>query len=164
MTNTINIFAQTPPPDTTSIDFTSITKDFNTQVTTDWSIPEAFLCLLFSAANADGMVSDEEREEIFALVHRSRSLKGLTPQQLGEVNAAINQRLATRPDGLQEACASLPMDMRLSVFAHCVDIILADGKMLQTEADFLNTLVGAMHLQPADAKRVLDVILIKNRY
>lgn len=163
MSSAINIFQAGAPAGAKPLDISAYSKSFNKQITTDWSIPEAFLCLLFSAAFADGVVADVEKEEIFALTHRSRALKSLTPGQLAEINAAINQRLATRPNGLEEACGSLPTEMRLPVFAHCVDIVLADGELVQTEADFLNRVVAGMGLDPAEAQKVMDVMVTKNR-
>jgi uncharacterized tellurite resistance protein B-like protein len=65
---------------------------------------------------------------------------------------------------LQEACESLPLDMRLPVFAHCVDIILADGALLPVEADFLNKIMAFLGIETADGKRVMEVMLVKNRF
>jgi uncharacterized tellurite resistance protein B-like protein len=54
--------------------------------------------------------------------------------------------------------------MRLPIFAHCVDIILADGALLPVEADFLNKIMAYLKLEPADGKRVMEVLLVKNRF
>jgi len=127
-------------------------------------VPEAFLCLLLSAAAVDGNVALEEQAEIYALARRSRALKSVNANQLAAANASVNQRLKDRPNGLQEACLSLPADMRLPVFAHCVDIILADGSLLPVEADFLNKIMTFMGLDAVDGKRVMEVLLVKNRF
>ena len=124
----------------------------------------AFLCLLLSAAAVDGNVALEEQAEIYALARRSRALKSVNANQLAAANASVNQRLKDRPNGLQEACLSLPADMRLPVFAHCVDIILADGSLLPVEADFLNKIMTFMGLDAVDGKRVMEVLLVKNRF
>ena len=131
---------------------------------TDWSIPEAYMAIILSAAFADGELAPEERQEIAALVMRSRTMKRLDQAELAKVNAIVNERLKARPEGLKEACNSLPSDMRLSVFAHCVDIVLADGELRQAEADFLNQVTALMHLEADKAKQVLTVIMLKNRY
>ena len=46
------------------------------------------MCLILSTAFGDGRVSVEEQEEIVAIAHRSRTLKGMSPNEL----AAANQR------------------------------------------------------------------------
>lgn len=131
---------------------------------TDWSVPEAFLCLLLSAVSADGVFAREEQEEVKALLMRSRALKSLNQTQLAHANAAIQKRLADRRTGLDEACNTLPKDMRLCVFAHCVDIILSDGSLVRQEAEYLNRIVGLLGLEQAEAHKVMEVLLVKNKY
>ena len=99
-----------------------------------------------------------------ALTRRSRVLKSVDARQLAQANAVATERTRNRPDGLREACEALPEDMRLSVFAHCVDIVLADGALLPAEADFLNRITAYFDLAELDARRVMEAILIKNRY
>ena len=67
-------------------------------------------------------------------------------------------------DGLREACESLPPDMRLPLFAHCVDIVLADGRLLPIEVEFLDRIMSFLGVDPAEGKRVMEVLLIKNRF
>lgn len=167
MAEVLNIFQAPPEPEraaTSTFDLGKLTEQFKQQRNTDWSVPEAFLCLLLSAAISDGNVSLEEQSEIYALARRSRALKTVNANQLAAANASVNKRLKERPEGLKEACESLPLDMRLPVFAHCVDIILADGALLAVEADFLNKIMGYLGLNPDEGKRVMEVMLIKNRF
>ena len=165
MAEVLNIFQAAPvPAQSPTFDLNKLTEEFKQQRNTDWSVPEAFLCLLLSAAAVDGNVALEEQTEIYALARRSRALKSVNANQLAAANTSVNQRLKERPNGLQEACLSLPADMRLPVFAHCVDIILADGSLLPVEADFLNKIMTFMGLDAADGKRVMEVLLVKNRF
>lgn len=164
MAGVLNIFQAAPEPTSPSFDLKTLTEQFRNQRNTDWSIPEAFLCLLLSAAVADGVVTVEEQAEIHALARRSRALKTVAPNDLAAANAAVNQKLKQRPNGIEEACGSLPTDMRLPVFAHCVDIILSDGELVQSEAEFLNKITGFLGIDAADAKRVMEVMLVKNRF
>ena len=109
-------------------------------------------------------VAREEQEEVKALLMRSRALKTMDQAQLASANQTISKRLAERKNGLEEACTALPADMRLPVFAHCVDIILSDGALVPVEADFLNRISGLLELKPEEAKRIMEVMLIKNRF
>ena len=161
----INIFQAAPPEQRSpTFDTDKLKQSFNAQRATDWTIGEAFLALLLSAIGVDGRVTAEEQNELMALVTRSRALKSMTQQQLAQANQTVSQRLQSRPNGLQEACESLPTDMRLTVFAHCVDIILADGELHSVEADYLNRITTYLGLDRADAERVQQVLLIKNRF
>lgn len=131
---------------------------------TDWTIPEAFLCLILLAAAADGFVPPEEHMEIRALARRSRVLKSIDAAHLARLNAAIDQRIRHRPNGFREACEALPADMHPSVLAHCADILLADGGLAPAEAEFLNRLTQYLGLPAEDARRIVEVMLQKNRY
>lgn len=155
------IFTPTDPVANPLPDITQLAQEFQAS---DWSISEAFMCLIVSAAYADHELADEEKQEIAALVRRSRTMKRHTPAELAQINQTVNKRLRERENALQEACQSLPHDMRISLFAHCVDIVLADGKLLPTEATFLNTITELMGLDADRAKEVMTVIMHKNRY
>ena len=87
-----------------------------------------------------------------------------SPAVHSAVNATISERIRIRPEGLQEACECLPVDMRLPLFAHCVDIVLADGLLLPIEMDLLNRIMTFLAIDPAEGKRVLEVMLIQNRF
>ncbi len=130
----------------------------------DWTIQEAFLCLILSTAFADGRVVEEEQEEIRALAHRSRTLKNMTLNELAEANRVVLRRRAERSDWLLEVCEALPRDMHLAVFAHCLDIALADGVLVQAEAEFLETLIENLSITPEDAGLITKVVSLKNRY
>ncbi|WP_158085657.1 tellurite resistance TerB family protein [Henriciella aquimarina] len=145
-------------------DIAKLEQEFNENSESDWTIPEAFLCLLLEAAFADGSLAMEEKEEIAALVKRSRTMKRLSPQQMAAVNQTVNERMRERKDGLREACLALPVDMRLSVYAHCVDIVLADRQLRENEEDFLARIAEVMQLDEDMVKAIRTVMLIKNRY
>jgi uncharacterized tellurite resistance protein B-like protein len=131
---------------------------------TGWSIPEAFLCILYSATAIDGSFDSREIDGIRTIVSRSRAMKALSPQDLSQADQTVNERLQSRPNALMEACQTLPVDMCLPVFAHCVDLILSDGQLLQIEADFLSDLMTMLDVKPEDAQRVTEVLLMKAQY
>lgn len=131
---------------------------------TDWTIPEAFLSLILLAAAADGFVPPEEHMEIRALARRSRVLKSVDAAHLAQLNRVVSERLKHRPDGLREACEALPVDMRPSILAHCADVLLADGALAPAEAEFLNHITRHLGLSGDEARRIVEVLLIKNRY
>lgn len=163
MNNVDLIFQQAQTTDLAEIDVNVLTAQFRVQRVTDWTIPQSFLCLLLSAAVSDGHLAPEEMAEIQCLSIRSRTLKSLGPAGLVKANADVSQRLKERPRGLQEACEALPMDLRLPIFGHCVEIVLADGELLQPEVEFLNTITNHLDISGDDAQFVMKALLIKNR-
>jgi hypothetical protein len=129
-----------------------------------WSVPEAFLAVLLAAVTCDGELATVEHEALLALAHRSRALKSLSVAQLSELNVKALTRLRDDPDALPGACAALPAEMRLSVFAHALDLVLADGELTIDEADFLNSLILNLKLDHEGVAKVADVIVLKNEY
>lgn len=130
----------------------------------NWAIPEAFLCCILATAAADGQLTIEEASAVQALARRSRVLKKLDQEQLKSANEIVKQRMRDRPQALREACESIPRDMRMSLFAHCVDIALADGIWHPTEAELLTRIVAFMGLDSSKSKRVMEALFIKNLY
>lgn len=129
-----------------------------------WLAPEAFIAVLIGAVLSDGELAAVEQEELMALAHRSRALRSLSPNQLSEFGLMVAARLRDEPNALSDACAALPEDMRLSLFAHALDLVLADGELTTDEADFLNTLILNLKLDRDDVSRITDIIVLKNRY
>lgn len=160
----INIFQAPAERTSSSFNLEKLAAEFGQNRNTDWTVGEAYLCLLLCAVSVDGVFAREEQEEVKALLLRSRTLKAMNQNQLAQANAIIKKRLEERKNGLEEACHALPSDMRLCVFAHCVDVILSDGNLAPVEADFLNRITTMMDLPPEDAKRVMEILLIKNRF
>jgi uncharacterized tellurite resistance protein B-like protein len=158
------IFQAVSEAEKSPFDLEKLTQNFANRRNSDWSIPEAYLCLLLSAAVADGVMSREEQFEVQSIAQRSRVLKALDAGQLSQANRVVTQRMSERPSGLQEACLTLPSEMRLTVLAHCIDIVLADGALERPEAEFLNTLTGYLEVPTETAKRIMEVMLIKNQF
>lgn len=131
-----------------------------------WQIPEAYLALLFLAADADGQFKPEERVEIETTARRAPALRAL--MQRGELGAheqsALRKIAQNKQAALDEACATLPSDMCLSVFAHVVDLMLADGDFSKVEQDWVEALYPKLDIPESHARRVVEVLLLKGRY
>lgn len=156
-----------PTPEQTAraaFDVRDLAERTGYRAATDWTIPEAFLCLILMAAAADGVVPPEEHLEIRALARRSRVLKSVDAAHLAQLNRTIGDRIKHRPQAMQEASEALAVDMRPSLLAHCADILLADGGLAPAEAEFLNRLTSCLGIAEDQAVRIVEALLIKNRY
>lgn len=131
-----------------------------------WTIPEAYLALLFLAADADGQFNPEERLEIETTARRAPALRALMAR--GELGAheqsALMKISQNKEAALSEACQTIPSDMVLSVFAHCVDLMLADGDFSKVEQDWVEALYPRLDIPEAHARRIVEVLLLKGRY
>ncbi|MEL6386510.1 MAG: tellurite resistance TerB family protein [Pseudomonadota bacterium] len=161
MTDITMIFKPTDPQKDPLPDVLDLAKDFEAN---DWTISEAFMGLILSAAFSDGNMGPEEREEIGVLIKRSRTMKRLSPNDLHAVNQTVAAKLKERDNAVEEACQALPLEMRTSVFAHCVDIILLDGMLHPSEATFLNDIAKYMGLDAELGQNIMSVLMLKNRF
>lgn len=137
------------------------------QAPNDWTQPEAFLAILVAAMRADNEVVWQEKEYIQALVRRSKTMREYinAPEALTAINLSVEERMKSRPDNyLGEACRAMPRDSHKAMFAHCVDVVFADGVLDDKERDFLDKLLAEMTLTAEDAKKIVDVIYEKSRY
>lgn len=127
-----------------------------------WSLEEAIVAVLYSAAAIDGSLEEREREELLHCERRSKTLASLTHQDLSALNARVVERLRYGGGTLADACAMLSPEFRLPVFALALDLMMADGDLAPGEADFVNTLVLRLNLSGVDVERVSEVIVLKN--
>ncbi len=163
MPEPVNVFQSYAVAKRTPFDIEKLSDKFRRH-NTGWTIPEAYLCVLLAASVADGTFNAAETGAIQEIVRRSRAMAAVSARDLAMANDVVNKRLQVNPMALKEACQTLPTDMGLPVFAHAIDIILADGELLSSEADFLNQLVSLLELDPDEARRVMEVLLLKAQY
>jgi uncharacterized tellurite resistance protein B-like protein len=161
--SSVNVFQQFTVAEKSPFDVNKLADKLRHR-NTGWTIPEAFLGILFQAAMADGSFDESEVTTIQQVAGRSRALTTVSPQDLAALNNSVNEKLKNRSDALKEACETLPADMCLPVFAHCVDIVLSDGQLLKTEAEFLQQLSAMLDIEPDNARRVMEVMLMKAQY
>jgi uncharacterized tellurite resistance protein B-like protein len=130
-----------------------------------WSIPEAYIGLMVAAAKADGRVDVEEEKEIAAVARRSRALRALSPEQLADAQAKASARLRENAENaIEDACKTLPAELCLPAFTHCVDIVLADGELLESEARWLEGVMPKLDIDADHGRRILEVLLLKANY
>jgi len=165
MSSTIGtIFGEIQLKEPSELDNSNLVEEFSGQFQTDWTIPEAYMCVLLSAVYADGVDTPEEIDYVRSLARRCQTLKGRDSNELAKINVTVTERMQSRPDALGEACRTLPREMHMTLFAHCIDIVLADGELAHPEEDFLNLVMEKFRLRPEDAKQIMQVIFMKNRY
>ena len=58
---------------------------------------------------------------------------------------------------------AIPPDLRATTFALAVDLTLADGRLGSSETAFIDQLQTALQIEGELARRIFDVLLIKNR-
>ena len=129
-------------------------------------VDKAFFALLAAAIEADGFVTAEERDELIAICHRTPFFEAMSLEALEGLQASLAPRLAKKKiaDLTEHAARSIPKTYRLSVFAHVVDLVMADRVVLQSERQFVERLQTLLRIGDEDAGRIARALKIKNAH
>ncbi|MEL6830567.1 MAG: TerB family tellurite resistance protein [Pseudomonadota bacterium] len=138
--------------------------EFKNKSESDWTIPEAYMCLLLRSIYADGVAKQVEADYVRGLVSRCRTFRNESQDSLAALNIRVKKRMEEAMDPVAEACEALPPDMHLCLFAHAVDIVLSDGELADAEQKYLDELIAKMKISDDQAKQIMRVIFAKNRW
>ena len=124
-------------------------------------LPEAVLVILFRAASCDHSSGAAESELLQALTRRWSVRRVLRDKNITALDYAALAHV-NGETAIHDACAVIPPALRGAVFANAVDICLSDGALKREEALFLDELANELGLASEEAKRIGEVIALKN--
>ena len=110
---------------------------------------DAFYAILMCAAWADGEMAPEEREEIDALIVRTRTLGDLDIDELERTKAWVSEMVRKSKDRrklMHDACGVLRADHSLAetIYTLACDIVMADRELKRSETAFLERLAAEL--------------------
>ena len=138
-------------------------------------IEDAFFAILIGAARAGGVVGLQEKE-IAALVSRTRAFSGQAQEQIAQRQKEISARIEGEgmAEMLSAACAAILSQKREdlaiarrraeSVFAHAVDLVLADGVVNLREKEYIEELADELAIDANRALQIISVMELKNDF
>lgn len=126
---------------------------------------ESFAGILLAASACDGHIAEEEFNQILVAILRMKLFQRVNENEFRKVmNKLMGVLKKNGPEKLAEGCAeNLPDDLRKSAFANACNIVLADGTVDADEKEFINELTRLLALDPAEAKSIGQVMVIKNK-
>ena len=129
------------------------------------SVGEAFAAVLLAAARADHSVTSIEAERLEELLASMRLYRDCDRGALRPLVEQLIDLLAQRGDPVivHAAAAAIPAELRASVMALATDIVLADGRVRSGERQFLDDLQHELGLDDETTRKIVDVMIIKNR-
>jgi tellurite resistance protein len=126
---------------------------------------EAFVGIILSSVAVDEVIDKEELLVVSHTLGRMRAFRRFPPEQVVNMMNTFLQIIRREGVGniVDAAKRCLNKDMRETAFALAVDIILADGVVEQKEKEFLEKLQEVLGLAPELAKKIVEVMIIKNK-
>ena len=125
---------------------------------------EGFAGVLICASACDGHIGDEEGQNLNLILGSRRLYQRLSPQQFSSmIDRLIGELKKRGPERLLEkAYPKVPPELRETVFANAVDIVLADGTVEQEEREFIDDLREKLEIEQKRAKTIVQVMVYKN--
>lgn len=124
---------------------------------------EAFTVIVLFSAMGDGRLEEEEMDiivNVLARMNTFRSYRGSMKQLLDKSMKYLTSNPA---EALAESIASLPKDLHDTAFAVAVDIIMSDGNVSESEEVAMLLLADKLSVTKAKAKKIIEVMVIKNK-
>lgn len=128
-------------------------------------LDQALVALFIGAMNANGHVAADEAARAHHLIWSTRRFRGRSGDAVGKLIEDM-RALLEREDAdtvMETAARTIPARLRQSVFAVLADLLLADGRLEAQERRFLLRVGEMLAIEPATLRRVIDVVLLKNR-
>jgi hypothetical protein len=128
------------------------------------TLDQAIIAVLIAAMEANRHVSAEEAERAHHLIWFMRRFRRKSGTAVAKLIGIVRERMER--DGiagvLEQAAHAIPADLRPSVFATAVDLMLADTRLQAVERRFITQLAGRLNVPQPLASDILRVMLIKN--
>ena len=128
-------------------------------------VPDAIAAILVASVAADGDLNPEEAIRLNSILSTTRVLREAGNGSMqGLADRAIRLLTDYGLPAVLVACAkAIPVDLRPTTFALATDLVLADGRIGDREKIFIDELQAVLDIDDATARKIVDVLLIKNR-
>ncbi|MGD0818674.1 MAG: tellurite resistance TerB family protein [Methanomassiliicoccales archaeon] len=126
---------------------------------------EAFASVGLAAIAADGVITEEEGRGFIVALYRMKMFKNYSQNQMGALlNKLINIVQRQGFDVLiKMSNESLPADLKETAFAVAIDLVFADGDVDDTEQKLMTKIQQMMGIPEAQAIKIIEVMMIKNK-
>jgi uncharacterized tellurite resistance protein B-like protein len=124
---------------------------------------EAFMAILYACMSADNDVSAQEYEEMTHIFSRKHLYANTDVRGVFNKIKALHQSMGYNSFRLIELAAEkIQEELRLTVYANAMDIFLSDKNFHANEKQLAIYLQKALQIDSKWAKKIQEVIRIKN--
>jgi len=126
---------------------------------------EAFAAVLYGAVCADGVVTHAEALALTGALFKTSMFHGLSDGQLRVILGRVRSlhKEVGLDTMLSEAAPRVPLDLRDTAYAQCVDLVMADDEVNEQELGYLHKAQKALGVPDGVALKVVEVIRILNK-
>ena len=126
---------------------------------------EALVTVLVGCAAVDGVLRAEEAGRLNEVLTSSRWTFEFGAEATAGLRARAIKLITDHglPAVLSACAEAIPADLRPPTFALAMDLTLADGRLGSRENTLIEELQRALRIDDDLARKIVDVLLIKNR-
>jgi len=126
---------------------------------------EAFAGILLGASACDGHIAEEEVQSLFTNLGRMKMYQRYSQPQWSQLMNRLLGVLKRKgvDELLSEAVKAVPAELKATVFANAVDIVLADGVVEDDEKEFIDKLQMKLDIGNDEAMNIVQVMVVKNK-
>lgn len=126
---------------------------------------ESFAGILLAASACDGHISSDEVQGLVTAIIRMKMFQRFSGKQFNQTMNKLHKFFEKKGvDALIDACVqTLPAELHRAAFANACDIVLADGVVEPDEKVFIDNLRAKLQIDDETAKKIAQVMVIKNK-
>ena len=124
---------------------------------------EAFFAIIFACMAADGEIAPEEEVNLINLLASRPTFRKFDLKDTMKKIQRILKETKSLEGLLDKAVVKIPAEIRPTVYANAVDFVLADGTVEQEEEIIIAMLKSKMDISDELSKKIIDVIILKNK-
>jgi tellurite resistance protein len=131
----------------------------------DFGPHEGVAGVLLGASACDGHVDEQEVQSLMLALGRMKLYQHVNERKFGSMmDRLVGMLKRGGPEKLlAKAAAAVPPELAETVFANACNIVLADGVVEDDEKEFLNEITRKLDIAADRAKKIVKVMVIKNR-
>ena len=129
----------------------------------DLTTDEAFAAITLIAMNIDGINHKMEFKIIGMVLDRMKLFKHYNEDSLRKMLKKLHNLLMEK--GIEtlynSSISNIPDDLRNTAYAVAIDIIIADGKVVEKEKSFLEMLAKSLKIPLETTNKIIEVMQIR---
>lgn len=124
---------------------------------------EAFFAVIFACMAADGEIAPEEEINLINLLSSRPIFRKFDLRDAMKKIQRILKETQSLEGLIDKAVEKIPAELRPTVYTNAVDFVLADGTVANEEEIVIAMLKGKMAISDDLSKKIIEVIILKNR-
>ena len=123
---------------------------------------KAWFGILYTCIKADHVIAVSEAHSLSTILYSKEKFKNVDFNLFYDDAIAIYQELG-QFKYIKACCAAVQEEDKETLFALCLEVLLADGTLEKEEKSLIEILATHLEINPAMSSKIIEVLFLKNR-